>query len=162
MLVHCSVLFLSLMSFEPTVGTVQPISESTEVERLVEQLSVDIDNRLRSLEPSRNAVIWSQGFNEIIHKYPFVDFYMIENRLRKLGSNTYLIAVPASQAPPGLRVRSLLGTPEGDMDYFLYVEVNGPEAANVDREKFEAGSLNENLEHLKVTGVLVRQSEAKP
>ena len=120
-----------------------------------EAISHEIDRTLVELEPARHAMVWTEGVVGLIRKYPFVDFYLLENRLRRLGARTFLIAAPMTSTEANYCSRSLTRIPSGDLKYYLWVEVNGPGAAELKMREFGIESPEQNLENLKQTGLLV-------
>ena len=150
--------FLALLFFSGFLHAAEPPSgpdaERAAVLQRVQAISQQIDNYLVRLEPYRNAAVWSQGFIDIMKQYPFVDFYMLEGRLRKLNSNAFLIAAPTEFAPQDMCARALFGIPEGNLKYFLWVSVNGRSEMQSQLEKFKIQNEEINLENLKKTGLL--------
>ena len=132
-----------------------------ELQAMADKIYSDMDTYLLSVESQKNVITWTQAFVNIIRKYPFMDFYVIERRLRYLNSQAYLIAAPAFNTPKGFLIRSPLGIFEGEMPYYLYVSGDGPEKAELERRRLSAGTYEENLEHLKKAGVLVFDKEKK-
>lgn len=149
------VLFFLLLS-------IQAFAEDPKVKYLQEaltaatEISKEIDRYLDELERSRNAIVWSQGIINIQKTYPFADFLFIENRLRKMGSQTHLIGAPISQAPAGLASRSLYGIPAGNLEFYLWIGVNGPDEASRQLKAFGIESAEKNLQNLRRTGFLIK------
>ncbi len=118
-----------------------------------QQISSSIDETLKKLEPYRNAAAWSQGFLQLIRAYPFVDFVLLEGRLRKLNSSAYLIAAPISTAANDVYARALY-FPQGDLKYYLWISVNGKAEADKTMKDFGIKSYKENVQNLRQTGFL--------
>ena len=151
-------LFAMLFSFQVHAADEPHDAETRQAIQLAEQISEDIDNFLRQLEPYRSAVAWSEGFVQIIKTYPFVDFLYLENRFRKIGINAYLLAAPIRFAPEGTCSRSLLGIPAGDLDYYLWVGVNGYDEMIEQMKFFGISSIEENRQNLMKTGLRVKKT----
>lgn len=114
-----------------------------------------IDAKLRSLEPSLNAMVWTHGIVDLLKANSSVDLEFLEGRLRAIGSRTFLVAVAARLAPGGTVPKSVWAASPQVQDYFLWVAVNGAEEAAQRRREFGLSSVEDNADKLKRTGMLV-------
>jgi len=111
-----------------------------------------IDLTLQSADKYRDCGVISQTIVELIHKYKLT-FPEIEKRLRKLNSDTYLIATNKGQlkGQTSVDVMDL----KKKRPYWLWISVNGKEEADQTLKEFGISSYEENLERLKSTGILI-------
>jgi hypothetical protein len=83
---------------------------------------------------------------------PLVTFARAERQLRALGSRTYLLALPASDVPPGLDARHPAS--EGPATHFLWICLHGPVEAEETMRYYGIASAEENMAALETCGVL--------
>lgn len=152
------ILVLSAVSTLATTSYAGPSKEQPSPEAVQEymvKVVAQIDAYLRALEPHRNAIVWIQGFIEIMKAYPWIDYIWIEGRLRAIDSDAYLIAAPISTGPAGHCARALFGIPEGQLPFYLWISVNGKAEATAQLEEFKIESSQQNLQNLAKTGLLM-------
>ena len=111
------------------------------------------DRRLREADATRNLGYLSQTLVDMMRADPAVTFAVAEKRLREIGSNTYLVALPTRFAAAQLEVRHPV---TGDAaDHFLWVCMHGIDEAIQTYRTHGIPSTNANLEALSTCGVLV-------
>jgi len=131
------------------------------------QQTDNLDNLLLSIIKSRNGGEIGKDLIRLRQTPAFlkVDFSLIEGRLRKLGTEIYLVAVPfryhemvtsevKSVAPDSWTSRSAAGQTAEDLPFFLWVEVNGREKYLRKLTQLGIDGEMTNLENLKRTGIL--------
>lgn len=127
-----------------------------------------LDDRLLSIVKTRNGGEIGNGLIRLQQapEFSWADFHLLEGRLRKLGTDIYLVAAPIrfhkmvtanvkSVAEDNWTSRAILGSSAGDLPYFLWVEVNGREKFLQKLNELEIDSEASNLENLKRTGILM-------
>lgn len=84
-----------------------------------------ITDFIQSYDHYRNAAIFGQVLSEIYKHFNKKPFVLVENILRSLGSDTYLVARHISEQAQ----QFISSTPGEDIkyQYYLYIYVNGKE-----------------------------------
>jgi hypothetical protein len=120
------------------------------------------------LQAITNGQNGSQIANDLVsllqkREYSWANFSTIERRLRGHATNVYLLAVPLRfhemvtggvKMANGWRSLAVTGSPPGDLEYFLWVEV-GKDQMLAKLKEFGIPSEEANLENLKRTGILL-------
>ncbi len=110
----------------------------------------EIDTELRQADKSWNVMILSGAMVGMMRADPALTFAKFEERLRALGSKTFLIARPKRMRPAGMLVLGLDGKPR---EHFLWICLHD---RNEQRMELAAQQISpaENLENLRICGVL--------
>lgn len=114
---------------------------------------LEYDHKLREADKAWNSMVMCQVLVDIQHEDRSLTFATAEKRLRELGSNTYLIANPAKNAPPGIAVRYHL---TGELTtHSLWVCLHGKEEAVETMRQFDIPTAEQNMIWLRDCGVLM-------
>lgn len=166
-----AVLLIAPFVFSTETLSAWPAATRQDTLNRVQIASNDLDDQLLSIIKSRNG---GQIGNDLIRlrrtpEFSWVDFHVVEGRLRKLGTDIYLVAAPfrfhksvtanvKSVPESNWTSRAVLGDAE-DFPYFLWVEVNGHDKFLAKLSELGIGSEDINLESLKRTGILAPRKQ---
>jgi hypothetical protein len=111
-----------------------------------------ITQYFKKVETYRNAMVWGQACLEIKKRFGKVNFPALEKILRKMGSSTYIVAVPVKEKFPEFNCIDLMT--QAQTPFLVWFCVNGEqEALEVCQREHVAPK--DNIENLKSAGFLV-------
>lgn len=111
---------------------------------------------IKRVDPYRNAMVFGQAVIEVSKQFGFHPLAQIEELLREMQSDTYLLAVPFTSEMSDFTAK-LPHSGAEEYPNYLWICVNGSEEAEEKMLEIETTS-DQNVRDLVKTGVLV----AKP
>ena len=144
-----------LLSLVMSASPARAVSDDPQIGRIVAALgdaTEVIDRDLAWRAETRDINVIAEGLLQAVARLPFIDFYWLERRLRRLGTDVYLIAQPREMLEPGTCVQALwsvLPAPE----FSLWISVNGRDEMLATLARFGIPNERQNRENLTRTGL---------